>query len=67
MEPMDNTLFSVTVLPVSNVKILRGSVLPERFVSDSRSQPSAIVGDDLGSSVRVIHEVCEVVAPVAIR
>lgn len=39
-----------TILPISNVMEIGGSVLPERFNSRSESQDGPIVGGDLGST-----------------
>lgn len=65
MDSVDNTLITVIVQPVSNRQDLAASVLPERFVSESRCQPSPIMGDDFGSCVRLVQRVGTVeIAPI---
>lgn len=66
MDTMNNTIFSVTILPVSNKLTLGGSVLPDRFVSGSKSQQSAIVGADLGSTVRLGRQIADVIIPATV-
>ena len=66
MDTIDNAIFSVTILPVSNEQILGGSVLPDRFVSGSKAQQTAIVGADLGSTVRLGRKISDVIVPATV-
>lgn len=52
-----------TVMPVSNIMEIGGSVLPERFVSGSQYQGGSIVGDDLGSTSLPILPFVTIVRP----
>ncbi len=63
MNSISNAVFSVIVLPVSNEQTPTGSVLPDRFVSGSKSQQAAIVGADLASTIQRGRPLCAVVVP----
>lgn len=63
MEFASNAIRSVVVMPVTNQLRPVSSVLPERFVSDSMAQPSAIMGDQFGSFTVVPDQIEAVAEP----
>lgn len=66
MDAISNAIFSVTIFPASTEQTARGSVLPDRFVSGTRSQETAIVGADLGSTVNLSNPIGAVIVPVVL-
>lgn len=60
-----NALFTVVYVPASSKQELERSVLPERFVSSSEFQPTAIVGEEFGGAVRLVRPIGQVMIPVA--
>jgi len=60
-----NAVGSVMVVPVSNQGAALGSLLPDRFVSDSRAQMTPIVAGDLGSVSAAKHPRQVIVLPVS--
>lgn len=63
MDSINNAILAVTVLPVSNVQTLGGSVLPDRFISGSASQPASIMDGDLASSLHQCRQFASVIVP----
>lgn len=55
MKPTDRIIHSVTVPAIIEGGSAAGSILPDRFVSLSRPQSTAIVGEELGAFARPIH------------
>lgn len=65
METLVDLGFSVTVKAVTNEMSIQGSILPDRFVSESTAQPHAIVDATLGATVRTERPIGSVVVPAA--
>lgn len=66
MDTVSNVIYSVNILPASTKQTLGRSVLPDRFVSDSRSQQGEIVGAGLGSTIGLSHQIGDVVVPATV-
>jgi hypothetical protein len=66
MDIVNNAVFSVTIQRVSNKQNLGGSVLPDRFISSSKSQDEAIVSSELGSTIHLGHQIGDVIIPATV-
>jgi hypothetical protein len=63
MNTVNNAILTTTIVPVSNVVKLGGSLLPDRFISDSYFRQIGVSESDFGSSIHVDRQVGEVIIP----